>query len=160
MGPPADDPRLHERFMREALALADAAALLGEVPVGAVIVRGEAIVGRGHNRRETDRDPTAHAEVLAIRAAAAELGTWRLAGCRLYVTMEPCAMCAGAAVLARVDACVYGCADPKGGFVGTLADLSRYPGLNHAFAVVPGVLAEEASDRLQRFFRSLRARRA
>jgi len=153
----SNDPD-HATFMREALALADAAAELGEVPVGAVIVRDGAIVGRGHNRREIDRDPTAHAEVLAIRDASARLGSWRLDGCRLYVTLEPCPMCAGAMVLARVDACIFGCTDPKGGFLGTLADLSNHPGLNHRFAVIPGVLADEASDRLKQFFRSLRAR--
>jgi tRNA(adenine34) deaminase len=149
----------HEPFMREALGLADVAADLGEVPVGAVVVRGGEIVGRGYNRRETDQDPTAHAEVLAIRESAARLGSWRLDGCRLYVTLEPCPMCAGALVLSRVDACIFGCADPKGGFLGTLGNLASHPGLNHRFSVVPGVLADEASHRLQRFFRSLRARR-
>jgi tRNA(adenine34) deaminase len=148
-----------ERFMREALALADAAARLGEVPVGAVVVLDGVIVGRGHNRREIDLDPTAHAEMIAIREAAAALGTWRLAGCRLFVTLEPCAMCAGAMVLARIDACVFGCDDPKGGFVGTLGDLSGWPGLNHGFEVVRGILAEEASERLVSFFRGLRAKR-
>src|SRR5262245_28672121 len=108
----SDDPD-HIAFMREALALADLAASLGEVPVGAVIVREDQILGRGHNRREIDRDPTAHAEVLAIREAAARLGSWRLEGCRLYVTLEPCSMCAGAMVLARLDACIFGCTDPK-----------------------------------------------
>jgi tRNA(adenine34) deaminase len=153
----SNDPD-HIAFMREALALADLAASLGEVPVGAVIVREDQILGRGHNRREIDRDPTAHAEVLAIREAAARLGSWRLEGCRLYVTLEPCSMCAGAMVLARLDACIFGCTDPKGGFLGTLGDLSSHPGLNHRFAVVPGVLADEASERLKQFFRSLRTR--
>jgi tRNA(adenine34) deaminase len=147
-----------ELLMREALALADAAALLGEVPVGAVVVRNGEIVGRGHNRRELDQDPTAHAELLAIRDAAARLGAWRLEGCRVYVTLEPCAMCAGAMVLARVEACVFGCRDPKGGFLGTLADLSRWPGLNHSFRAVEGVLADEAAARLSGFFRNLRKR--
>jgi len=148
----------HAAFMREALALADTAAELGEVPVGAVVVRDGRIVGRGHNRREIDHDPTAHAEILAIRDAAGRLGSWRLDGCCLYVTLEPCPMCAGAMVLARVDGCVFGCTDPKGGFLGTLADLSSHPGLNHRFSVVPGVLADEASYRLRQFFRSLRGR--
>jgi len=148
----------HAAFMREALALADTAAELGEVPVGAVVVRDGRIVGRGHNRREIDHDPTAHAEILAIRDAAGRLGSWRLDGCCLYVTLEPCPMCAGAMVLARVDGCVFGCTDPKGGFLGTLADLSSHPGLNHRFSVVPGVLADEASHRLRQFFRSLRGR--
>jgi tRNA(adenine34) deaminase len=149
----------HQAFMREALDLADAAALLGEVPVGALVVRGSEIVGRGHNRRETDLDPTAHAEMIAIREAAANLGSWRLSGCRLYVTLEPCAMCAGAMVLARIETCVYGCGDPKGGFLGTMADLSQWPGLNHTFTTVRGVLAEEASSRLSSFFRNLRTGR-
>lgn len=144
--------------MREALTLADTAALLGEVPVGAVVVREGVIIGRGHNRRESDLDPTAHAEIFAIRAAAANLGSWRLSGCRLYVTLEPCPMCAGAMVLARIDACIYGCTDPKGGFLGTMADLSNWPGLNHKFTTVPGVLAQEASSRLSSFFRNLRNR--
>jgi tRNA(adenine34) deaminase len=149
----------HEPYMRLALALADEAAALGEVPVGAVVVRsGEVIAGAG-NRREIDRDPTAHAELLAIRAAAQRLGSWRLDGCRVYVTLEPCPMCAGAMVLARIETCVFGCADPKGGFLGTLADLSRWPGLNHGFAVKGGVLAGDCAERLQRFFRALRAKK-
>jgi tRNA(adenine34) deaminase len=150
-----DDPG-HERFMREALALADAAAREGEVPVGAVVVRDGAIVARGWNLREATHDPTAHAELLAIREAARAMGTWRLDGCTIYVTLEPCAMCAGAMVLARIEACVYGCRDPKGGFLGTLADLSAFPGLNHAFRVTPGVLESECSERLRAFFRDLR----
>ena len=150
----------HLSFMREALALADEAGRIGEVPVGAIVVRDQEIVGRGYNRREVDQDPTAHAEVLAIRDAASRLRSWRLERCRLYVTLEPCPMCAGAMVLARIEGCVFGCRDPKGGFLGTLADLSSHPGLNHRFAVVPGVLEAEASERLQQFFRALRARRA
>ena len=142
--------------MREALALADAAAREGEVPVGAVVVRDGAIIARGSNLREAAHDPTAHAELLAIREAAQALGTWRLDGCTVYVTLEPCAMCAGAMVLARIEGCVYGCRDPKGGFLGTLADLSSFPGLNHAFSVTPGVLEGECSERLRAFFRELR----
>lgn len=146
--------------MREALALAEQAAVLGEVPVGAVIVTGEGeLVGSGQNRRELDRDPTAHAEMEAIRAAAAKLGAWRLAGCTLYVTLEPCAMCAGAAVLARVRRLVFGAPDPKGGFCGSpgsLGDLVRHPGLNHRLEVLGGVLAEESSAQLKGFFAGLR----
>lgn len=145
--------------MREALGLADIGARLGEVPVGAVVVRDGVVVGRGHNRRELDGDPTAHAEVLALREAAAAIGSWRLERCALYVTLEPCPMCAGAMVLARIDRCVFGCTDPKGGFLGTLADLSVWPGLNHSFPVVRGVLAEESSERLVSFFRGLRTKR-
>lgn len=149
----------HEPWMREALGLADTGARLGEVPVGAVVVRDGLVVGRGHNRRELDSDPTAHAECLALREAAVTLGSWRLERCVLYVTLEPCAMCAGAMVLARIERCVFGCADPKGGFLGTLADLSAWPGLNHTFPVVRGVLAEESSERLVSFFRGLRTKR-
>lgn len=144
--------------MREALDLADTAASRGEVPVGAIVVKGKTVLGRSHNLRETDQDPTAHGEVLALREAARALGSWRLEGCWVYVTLEPCAMCAGAMVLARIEGCVYGCPDPKGGFLGTLADLSKWPGLNHQFEVVSGVLADEASERLKRFFQNLRQR--
>ncbi len=149
---------VHERFMREALALADAAADLGEVPVGAVVVHRGEIIARAHNLREQSQDPAAHAELIAIRHAAKALGSWRLEGCTVYVTLEPCPMCAGLMVQSRVERCVYGCTDPKGGFLGTLADLSCHPRLNHHFDVVPGVLAEEASERLRSFFRALRRR--
>lgn len=142
--------------MAEAMRLARRAAELGEVPIGAVVVLDEAIIGAAHNRRELDNDPTAHAEILAIREAATAIGDWRLSGATVYATLEPCAMCAGAMVLSRVARCVYGCADPKGGFLGTLHDLSRQPGLNHSYQVVPGVLAEESSDLLRSFFRALR----
>ena len=145
--------------MRLALSLADQAASLGEVPVGAVVVKGDEAVATGFNLREARHDPTAHAELYAIREAASALGSWRLEGCRVYVTLEPCAMCAGAMVLARIDACIYGCTDPKGGFLGTLADLSHWPGLNHRFDVVPGVLGEACSGQLQAFFRDLRSRK-
>lgn len=150
----------HARWMAAALAQADMGASLGEVPIGAVVVRGDEVLAEAHNRRELDQDPTAHAEVLALRAASARTGTWRLEGCTLYVTLEPCAMCAGAMVLARVDRCVYGCGDPKGGFLGTLGDLSAHPGLNHRFEVVAGVEAEASSTRLRAFFRGLRSGKA
>lgn len=140
------------------MAAAEEAARLGEVPVGAVVVRDGEVIARGHNLRETLQDPTAHAELLAVRRAAEVLGSWRLEGCTVYVTLEPCAMCAGAMVLARIDRCVFGCADPKGGFLGTLADLSRWPGLNHTFDVVPGVLEEACRAPLRAFFRDLRKR--
>jgi len=144
--------------MEEALRLADEAASRGEVPVGAVVVRGSEIIGRGHNLREHSQDPTAHAEVLALREAARALGTWRLEGCTVYVTLEPCAMCAGAMVLARIERCVFGCTDPKGGYLGTLGDLSSDSRLNHGFEVVGGVLEHACRERLTRFFRALRAR--
>ncbi len=149
----------HDRFMTEALAWARTAAEQGEVPVGAVVVRGDRIIAAAHNRRECDRDPTAHAELIAIRQAAQALGSWRLEDCTVYVTLEPCAMCAGAMVLARVSRCVYGTTDPKGGFVGTLGDLSAHPGLNHHFDVVAGIRAEDASELLKDFFRQLRSSR-
>ena len=147
---------LHERFMAEALALADEAGELGEVPVGALVVQEDRVLGRGFNRRESRQDPTAHAEIIAIRQAAEALGSWRLEGCTVIVTLEPCPMCAGAMVLARVHRCVYGCADPKGGFLGTVGDLSNLEGLNHRFEVVSGVMANQCSGRLSEFFRHLR----
>ena len=148
----------HVRYMREALKEADRAAEMGEVPVGSVVVHQGEIVARGHNRREVDQDPTAHAELIAIREAAAALGTWRLEACTVYVTLEPCPMCAGAMVLSRIERCVFGCSDPKGGFLGTLSDLSDFPGLNHRYEVLGGVEAEACAERLTSFFRKLRAR--
>jgi len=138
--------------MRLALVEAGKAAACGEVPVGAVVVRDGEVVATAHNRRETDRDPTAHAEVLAIRSAAAALGAWRLSGCTLYVTIEPCPMCAGAIVLARIDELVFGAPDPKAGACGTLMDVVRDERLNHQVAVVRGVLAEECAGLMREFF--------
>ena len=142
--------------MRCALAAADAAAAQGEVPVGAVVVVDGAVVGTGHNRRETDQDPTAHAEILAIRAAATALGTWRLTEATLYVTQEPCPMCAGAIVNARIPRLVFGCLNPKAGAVRTLFALCEDPRLNHRVEVTGGVLAEECGARLRTFFETLR----
>ena len=149
-----------QRFMRQALELASVAASAGEVPVGALVVLDGEIIAEAHNRRELDADPTAHAELLAIRAAAKRLGDWRLERCTVYVTLEPCAMCAGAMVLARVSRCVYGCRDPKGGFLGTLGDLSQFPGLNHRYEVTAGVEADASAEMLRSFFRRLRGRGA
>jgi tRNA(adenine34) deaminase len=146
-----------EAAMREALALAAEAALAGEVPVGAVAVLEGRVVGRGRNRREEDRDPTAHAELLALRDAARTLGRWRLTGVTLVVTLEPCAMCAGALVLARVDRLVFGADDPKAGAVGSLMDLSTDPRLNHRFPVERGLLAGPCGEQLRAFFRLRRA---
>ena len=146
-----------EFFMREALAEAEKALALGEVPVGAVLVAGDEIVGRGHNRRETDADPTAHAEILALRQAAARRRHWRLHGTTLYATLEPCPMCAGALVNARVDRLVYGAADPKAGAAGTVLEVAGNGRLNHRPAVTGGVLAEEAAALLRGFFRHRRA---
>ncbi len=142
--------------MREALALAREAGARGEVPVGAVAVLEDRVVGRGANARESARDPTAHAELLAIQDAARTLGRWRLGGVTLFVTLEPCAMCAGAMVLARIDRLVYAASDPKAGAAGSLMDLSADPRLNHRYPVEKGVLAGEAGELLRAFFRARR----
>lgn len=144
------------RFMLIALEEAAAAADEGEVPIGAVVVCEGQVISRAHNRREEDADPAAHAEFLAMEEAARTLGRWRLSGCTVYVTLEPCLMCAGLMVNARVDRCVYGAPDPKGGALGTLFDVSHDPRLNHAFEVTSGVLADEAADQLRTFFRARR----
>ncbi|MGH8648948.1 MAG: tRNA adenosine(34) deaminase TadA [Burkholderiales bacterium] len=141
-----------EEFMREALALAKLAAEAGEVPVGAVLVREGTVVGRGYNRPVTGRDPTAHAEVVALRDAAEQIGNYRLGECALYVTLEPCAMCAGAIMHARVSRVIYGAADPKSGACGSVVDLFGDDRLNHHATVTGGVMAEEAARLLQEFF--------
>ena len=155
----ADAPPVEaEAFMRKALIAAEAAAAIGEVPVGAVVVvRGE-VVAVAHNEREPKHDPTAHAEVVALRRAAAALGSWRLINADLYVTMEPCPMCAGALVNARLRRVVYGCDDPKAGAARTLYRLLDDPRLNHRVEVVPGVLAAECGGILRSFFSRLRVR--
>ena len=145
--------------MLEALALADEAASVGEVPVGAVAVFEGAVVGRARNSREADRDPFAHAEFLAMAQAARALKRWRLTGVDLYVTLEPCPMCAGAIVNARVSRVFYGCTDPKAGAAGSVVSLLDHPRLNHRPEVVAGVLAQDCSERLTRFFRERRARK-
>ncbi len=145
-------------WMEEALAEARQAETLGEVPIGAVIVCDGKVVGRGYNRRETDGDPLAHAEILAIREAARQVGGWRLTGCTLYVTLEPCAMCAGALVASRVDRLVFGASDPKAGYCGSLGNLVQDVRLNHRLEVVDGVMAEDCGDLLRRFFARLRGR--
>lgn len=147
-------------WMTRALAAAQCAAELGEAPIGAVVVRDGDALGTGHNRRETDGDPLAHAELLAIREAARRVGGWRLAGCVMYVTLEPCPMCAGALVASRIDRLVYGAADPKAGFCGSLGNLVQDPRLNHRMEVSAGILAEESAALLRAFFASLRPRRA
>jgi tRNA(adenine34) deaminase len=144
--------------MGVALGEAEAASAAGEVPVGCVLVdAGGAEVARGHNLRESAKDPTAHAEMIAVRAAAAKLGSWRLDGLTAFVTLEPCAMCAGALVLARVARVVYGCDDPKAGMVATLDTIGQDARLNHRFALTRGVLATECAARLSAFFAALRA---
>jgi tRNA(adenine34) deaminase len=143
-------------LMRLALEEAERARAHGDVPVGAVVARDEEVLARAGNARERDQDPTAHAEMLALRATAAALGTWRLDGCTMYVTLEPCAMCAGALVLARIDRLVFAAADPKAGFAGSLGDLVRDPRLNHSVEVAAGVLEPEAGALLRDFFRDRR----
>jgi tRNA(adenine34) deaminase len=144
--------------MRAAITEAEAAGQGNDVPVGAVVVDASgAIIGRGHNVREITHDPTGHAEVMALREAAAARGEWRLDGCTLVVTLEPCTMCAGAVVLARVDRLVFGALDPKAGAVGSLWDVVRDRRLNHRPEVIPGVLAADCADLLRDFFRSKRA---
>lgn len=143
--------------MREALRLAAKAAAAGEVPVGAVIVRSGRVIGRGYNQVEMLKDPTAHAEVLAITQAAAAVGDWRLQDCEMFVTKEPCPMCAGAAVHARLRRVVFGCADDRAGAAGSVINLLQMPTLNHHCDIGSGVLAEECAGILQSFFRARRA---
>ena len=152
-------PTEDQYFMDLALAEAAAAAEMGEVPVGAIVVHEGKVISSAHNRREIDGDPSAHAEFIAMRDAAHVLGDWRLEDCTVYVTLEPCAMCAGLMVNARVPRCVYAATDPRGGFLGSLGDLSSHPVLNHRFEVTAGVRAEEASDLLRSFFRRVRAKK-
>jgi tRNA(adenine34) deaminase len=157
--PAAKEPP-DERFMRDALASARRALAHGDVPVGAAVVRDGLVIARGRNARERDSDPTAHAEIVAIRRAARRLGSWRLTGCTLYVTLEPCAMCAGAMVLARLPRLVYGATDPKAGFAGSRGDLLRHPRLNHRVDVTKDVLAAECGRILVEFFRERRAEKS
>jgi tRNA(adenine34) deaminase len=144
-------------WMRQALELAERAASRGEIPVGAVIVKDAEIIGRGQNQRQNDDDPTAHAELLAIRQAARAVGNWRLAGCTLYVTLEPCAMCAGALVNSRIERLVFGTRDPKAGFCGSLGNLVTDERLNHRLEVSEGLLADECARLLRDFFATLRS---
>jgi tRNA(adenine34) deaminase len=148
---------MHQHFMKMALAEAEAAYVEKEVPVGAVVVREDRVIASAHNLRETLRDPTAHAEMIAITQAAEAMGGWRLEGCTLYVTLEPCAMCAGAIVQARIPTIVYGAADPKAGAVHSLFQLLSDPRLNHRCELVPGVLALECGQILTKFFEQQRA---
>ena len=145
-----------EKFMRLALAEAEAALREGETPVGAVIVRGEEVIASAHNTRERDKNALRHAEISAIESACAALGGWRLAGCELYVTLEPCPMCAGAIINSRIQRLVYGASDPKAGCAHSVIDLFELP-FNHRPVVKSGVLAGESAELLSRFFASLRA---
>ncbi len=142
--------------MTRALELAEAAASRGEVPVGAVLTKDHEIVAEGHNLTVTSNDPTAHAEVVVIREAAQKLGDWRLTGCTLYVTLEPCAMCSGALVLSRLRRLVFGASDPKAGMVGSLGNLVQDERLNHRIEVTGGTLADASGDLLKDFFRARR----
>ena len=143
-------------YFREALAFARISLAEREVPVGAVVVSEGRIIGRGRNRREALADPTHHAEIEALREAGQAAGTWRLSGATLYATLEPCPMCAGAAVNARIARIVFGCADPKAGYCGTLGNIPQDPRLNHHCAVQGGLLAEESAELLRLFFRARR----
>jgi tRNA(adenine34) deaminase len=145
-----------ERLMQTALQLAERAATHGDVPIGAVVARGDDVLGSAGNERELRRDPTAHAEVLALRAASERLGGWRLLETTIYVTLEPCPMCAGAIYLARVPRLVYGASDPKGGAVGGVIDLFAEPVVNHRPSVESGLLAERSAELLESFFSSRR----
>ena len=153
-----DIPVMYEFFMQEALQEARLALRSAEVPVGAVVVVDDVIVGRGHNQRQTLPDPTAHAEVLALRQAAQHLGQWQLTAATLYVTLEPCIMCLGAAVLSRIGCLVFGCKDPKAGACGSQFDVLGTQRLNHTFPVIGGVCQDEASALLRGFFQALRRR--
>lgn len=146
----------HTYWMRRAIAEADKARAKNEVPIGCVMVRDGIIIARGHNLRETSQDPSAHAELIAIRKAARKLGSWRLLSTTLYVTLEPCTMCMGAIILSRIPTVVFGCYDPKGGAAGSLYNLSNDPRLNHRVELVPQVMESECSNLLSRFFADLR----
>lgn len=150
------DPAEDVKFMRQALKQAGKAAALGEVPIGCVIVCEGKIIGRGYNRRNTDRNSLSHAEITAIRKASGALGDWRLEGCTMYVTLEPCQMCAGAIIQARMDRVVIGCMNPKAGCAGSLLNILEMPAFNHQALVSRGVLEEECSIVLKDFFRVLR----
>ncbi|WP_280818682.1 tRNA adenosine(34) deaminase TadA [Paenibacillus ihuae] len=154
----AEELAIHELWMREAIAEARKAESLGEVPIGAVVVRHGEIIGRGYNLRETTLDSTAHAEMVAIREASIALNSWRLLDCQLYVTLEPCPMCAGAMVQSRLPLTIYGTTDPKAGCAGTLMNLLEEPRFNHRTGVIQGVLQEECAELLTSFFRRLRQR--
>jgi tRNA(adenine34) deaminase len=146
----------HVEAMQSALAEARKAAEAGEVPIGAIVVHEGVVIGRGQNRVLRDNDPTAHAEIVALREAAAALGNYRLNGCTLYVTLEPCAMCAGAMIHARLDRLVYAAVDPKAGAVGSVLSVLNHPRLNHQMQVEQGILAEESGEVLRGFFRERR----
>lgn len=152
--------RYMNKYMSEALKEAQIAYDLGEVPIGAVVVKDGEIIGRGHNLTETLKDPTAHAEMLALREAARKLGGWRLLGCSLYVTAEPCAMCAGAIVWARIETLYIGTMDPKGGGCGSVFNIPQEPRLNHYVEIETGLMQQECQDILKSFFKQLRKKKS
>lgn len=147
---------MYDKFMEAALCEAKKAEELGEIPIGAVIVRDDEIIARGHNMTETSKDPTAHAEMIAIREAASVLGGWRLIGCRMYVTIEPCSMCAGALVWSRIEKLCIGAPDPKAGACGSVFNIVQSDRLNHRIEVERGIMEEECSEIVRSFFRNLR----
>lgn len=149
---------LHEKYMREALRQAKKAYALGEVPIGCVIVCGGKIIGRGYNRRNTDKNTLSHAEITAINKASKHVGDWRLEDCTLYVTLEPCQMCSGAIVQARIPEVVIGCMNPKAGCAGSILNILQMPEFNHQVNITKGVLEEACSDMLTTFFKELRVR--
>ena len=149
---------IHEKYMKEALKQAKKAYLLGEVPIGCVIVYEGKIIGRGYNRRNTDENTLSHAEITAIRKASKKMGDWRLEGCTLYVTLEPCQMCSGAIVQARITEVVMGCMNPKAGCGGSILNILEMPQFNHQVKVTRGILGEECSRMLTTFFKELRIR--
>ena len=146
----------HITYMKEALKEARIAEELGEVPIGAVIVKNDQIIARGHNMRETSKDPTAHAEIIAIREASNRLGGWRLTGCTLYVTLEPCQMCSGAIIQSRIEQVVFGARDPKAGCAVSLCNLLQDKRFNHEAKIIEGISSEESSYMLKKFFQNLR----
>ncbi len=154
----AMNPCEDEKYMRQALAQARKAYRLGEVPIGCVIVYDGKVIGRGYNRRNTDRNTLCHAEITAIRKASRQLGDWRLEGCTMYVTLEPCQMCAGACVQARIDRVVIGCMSPKSGCAGSVINLLQMDGFNHKTEITKDVLSDECSRMLTQFFEELRVR--
>lgn len=149
---------VHEKYMKEALKQAKKAYSLGEVPIGCVIVHEGRIIGRGYNRRNTDKNTLSHAEITAVRRASKTIGDWRLEDCTLYVTLEPCQMCAGAIVQARIPQVVLGCMNPKAGCAGSVLNILEMPEFNHQVQVTRGVLEQQCSDMLKTFFTELRAR--
>lgn len=146
------------KYMKEAIRQAEKAYALGEVPIGCVIARDGKIVGRGYNRRNTDKNTLSHAELTAIRRASKKLGDWRLEGCTMYVTLEPCQMCSGALVQSRIDKVVIGCMNPKAGCAGSILNLLNMPEFNHQVEIETGVMEEECREVLRRFFKELRER--